>query len=87
MITTYIKKHPRPHERLHAAIGLALGAVVMVIGYTLGRAFIYSTPQYALVKLPYQILQAGIGAAGAYGLCYKAGLRSLLAKKEQSPEE
>ena len=41
---------------LAAGIGVAIGAVIMVVGYSLGRAFIYSTPEYALLKLPYQIL-------------------------------
>ena len=30
-----------------AALGVILGAVIMVVGYSLGRAFIYSTPHYA----------------------------------------
>ena len=37
---------------LAAGIGVAIGAVIMVVGYSLGRAFIYSTPEYALLKLP-----------------------------------
>ena len=47
-----------------SGIGVTLGAVIMVVGYSLGRAFIYSTPETALIKLPYQILQAAVGAAG-----------------------
>lgn len=50
------------------------GAVIMVVGYSLGRAFIYSTPHYAYIKLPYQILQAAVGAVGGLVLCFKAGL-------------
>lgn len=49
---------------LSSVIGVTVGAVIMVIGYSLGRAFIYSTPEYAILKLPYQILQAVIGAIG-----------------------
>lgn len=53
----------RAGERKGLAIGgAALGAVIMVVGYTLGRAFIYSTPAYAVLKLPFQILQAAVGA-------------------------
>ncbi len=47
---------------LSSVIGVTVGAVIMVIGYSLGRAFIYSTPEYAILKLPYQILQAAVGA-------------------------
>lgn len=32
-----------------AALGVILGAVIMVVGYSLGRAFIYSTPHYAYI--------------------------------------
>ena len=49
-------------KALGAGIGVVLGAIIMVIGYTLGRAFVYSTPEYAIIKLPFEILQAGIGA-------------------------
>ena len=43
-------------------VGVTLGAVIMVVGYTLGRAFIYSNPATAMLKLPFQILQAAVGA-------------------------
>ena len=53
---------------------MALGAVIMVVGYSLGRAFIYSTPEYAVLKLPYQILQAVVGAVAGMLLCWKLKL-------------
>ncbi len=59
---------------LSCAIGVTLGAVIMVIGYSLGRAFIYSTPAYAWLKLPYQILQAAVGAIAGMLLCFKLKL-------------
>ena len=46
----------------------------MVVGYTLGRAFIYSTPAYAIMKLPFQILQAVVGAVVGLLLCFKTRL-------------
>ena len=45
-----------------SALGVFLGAVIMVVGYSLGRAFIYATPAAVIAKLPYQILQAAVGA-------------------------
>jgi len=57
-----------------AILGVVLGAVIMVAGYTLGRAYIYSTPQYAVVKLPYQILQAAVGAVVSVPLCFRLKL-------------
>ena len=49
----------------------------MIIGYTLGRAFIYSTPAYAIMKLPFQILQAAVGVVIGLLLVYKFGIRRL----------
>lgn len=65
---------------LASGIGVALGAVIMVVGYSLGRAFIYSTPEYALLKLPFQILQAAVGAVAGMLICWKFKLRDALGK-------
>lgn len=65
------------HEKTGAIIGVAIGAVIMVVGYSLGRAFIYSTPEYAVMKLPYQILQAAVGAIVSVILCYQCKIRAL----------
>ena len=63
--------------RLESAIGVAVGAVIMVVGYSLGRAYVYSTPEYALLKLPFQILQAAVGAVVGPLLCWRCGIRKL----------
>lgn len=65
---------------LSSSIGVAIGAVIMVVGYSLGRAFIYSTPEYAILKLPYQIAQAAVGAVLGVIFVYKFKLRELLKK-------
>lgn len=65
---------------LASGIGVAVGAVIMVVGYSLGRAFIYSTPEYALLKLPYQILQAVVGAVAGMLICWQARLVKLYDK-------
>lgn len=67
------KKHPV----LASAIGVTIGAVIMVVGYSLGRAYLYSTPEYAVLKLPYQILQAAVGAVCGMILCWKCGIKNL----------
>ncbi len=54
-----------------SALAVAIGAVIMVAGYSLGRAFIYSTPAYAILKLPFQILQAVTGAVFAMIICFR----------------
>jgi uncharacterized membrane protein len=60
-----------------AILAVTVGAVIMVVGYSLGRAFIYSTPEYALLKLPFQIMQAVIGAVSAIIVCYPFRLQEL----------
>lgn len=67
-----LKKHPAAAS----GIGVTIGAIIMVVGYSLGRAFIYSTPEYAIMKLPFQILQATVGAVVGMILCWKCKLRS-----------
>ena len=71
-----LKKHPV----LASGIGVSIGAVIMVVGYSLGRAFIYSTPEYAVMKLPFQILQAVVGAVVGMLLCWKCGVYKLYNK-------
>ena len=72
-----LKKHPIAAS----GIGVTLGTVVMVTGYSLGRAFVYATPAYAWVKLPFEILQAGLGAVVGMLLCWRLGLRKLFWKR------
>ena len=71
------KKHPA----VASAVGALVGAVIMVVGYSLGRAFIYATPEAALLKLPYQVLQAAVGALVGTLLVWKCGLRKLFNEK------
>lgn len=72
-----LKKHPV----LSSGLGVTIGAVIMVVGYSLGRAYLYSTPEYAILKLPYQILQAVVGAVVGMILCWKCRLVELFNKK------
>ncbi|MBE6005671.1 MAG: ECF transporter S component [Sarcina sp.] len=60
-----------------SGIGVTIGAVIMVCGYTLGKIFIYSTFEYAMIKLPYEIAQAGLGAVLGMVLCWKCGIHRL----------
>lgn len=68
------------NHKMGAIVGVLVGAVIMVIGYTLGRAYIYSTPEYAMIKLPYEILQAAIGAVAGVVLCFHCGIRNVYKK-------
>ena len=67
-------------QALASGIGVIVGAIIMVIGYTLGRAYVYSTLEYSLIKLPFEIVQAGFGAVFAMVVCYPLRLRELYFK-------
>lgn len=56
-------------------LALALGVIINVGGYSIGRAFVYSTPEYAMLKLPFQIFQAMFGAVVAPILLYRCGIK------------
>lgn len=81
LVSNYaMKKHPV----LASGIGVTFGAIIMVVGYSLGRAFLYSTPEYAMLKLPYQVLQAVVGAVAGMILCWKFGIHKLYRKMLRS---
>lgn len=63
-----------------AMTGIIIGALVMVLGYTLGRAFVYANPEYAIIKLPFQFLQAGLGVVIGPILCWKCGIKKMYDK-------
>lgn len=65
-------------------IGCVLGLVITVAGYSFGRAYIYGTPEYAVLKFPYQVLQTSVGEALALLLCWSCGLVRIF--KKQFPE-
>lgn len=74
VISLIVRKAAPEHKLRAAVLGVSLGAVIMVVGYSLGRAFLYSTVEYAILKLPFQILQAAVGAVVGTLLCFKGGL-------------
>ena len=63
-----------------AVVGSLIGWVITVVGYSFGRAYIYGTPEYAILKLPFQILQTCVGSAIALLLCYKLKLVAIFEK-------
>ena len=75
------------NPKLASGIGVTVGAIIMVVGYSLGRAYIYSTPEYAIIKLPYQSLQAAVGAVFGMLLCWKFGVHKLFTEMLISKEQ
>ncbi len=77
------KKNGNP-SLVKGIIAVTVGAIIMIAGYSLGRAFIYSTPEYAILKLPFQILQAAVGAVAGVLLVFRSPLkRFLLTPREE----
>ena len=62
------------NRRMSALISVLVGAVIMVTLYTLGKIYVYSTFEYAMMKLPMEIMQALLGVAGSLLLCFRGGL-------------
>ena len=61
-------------------VGAVLGWIICFTGYTLGRAYVYSTPAYAVAKFPFQVAQTAVGSALALLLCWKCGIVRLYEK-------
>lgn len=77
VISLIAVKKNRPLRFPSSLLAVFIGALIMIIGYSLGRAYIYSTPAYAVTKLPYQILQAFFGAGVSLILCFKTPVGKL----------
>lgn len=70
-----ISRRVLPDKRvLASSLGVAVGAVIMVIGYTIGRSYVYATPAVAMTKLPWEVAQAGVNGVLAIVLLYPMGL-------------
>ena len=65
------------HKKLAAVVGLVLGSIIMVVGYFLGKTYVYSTFEYAVIKLPYEIAQAALGAVLGMMLRFPLGVGRL----------
>ena len=61
-----------------AIVAVTVGAIIMNVGYFFGRAYIYSTMEYAIIKIPYEILQAGVGAVVSIILVFFTRVRDLI---------
>lgn len=78
VVISLISRHIlKSHPVAASGIGVAAGAVIMVCGYTLGKIYIYSTFEYAMVKLPYEIAQGALGTVLGMILCWRGGIHRL----------
>ncbi len=77
VISLIAHKTLKNHPKLASGIAVTVGAVIMVVGYTLGKTFVYSTFEYAMIKLPYEIAQGTLGAVFGMMLCWRYGVKNL----------
>ena len=70
VISLFVHRWMKHSPRKASFIGATVGWVITFTGYSLGRAYVYSTPAYAVAKLPFQILQTAVGTAVALFLCW-----------------
>ncbi|MCR5830264.1 MAG: ECF transporter S component [Lachnospiraceae bacterium] len=80
VISLIAHKTFKHHPKVAAGIGVSVGAVIMVVGYTLGKGLIYSTWEAAYLKLPYEIAQGALGAVLGMVLCYVVGVNKMFKK-------
>lgn len=73
VISLFYRHVLKNHRVLSSAIAVTLGGIIMVVGYTLGKIYVYSTFEYAMMKLPYEIAQAVLGIVGSMVLCWALG--------------
>ena len=81
VISLFVHRWMKQKPVAASVLGAALGLVISVAGYTLGRAYLYSTPAYAAAKFPFQILQTLVGSALALLLCWKCGVVRIYKKQ------
>ncbi|MCR4585459.1 MAG: ECF transporter S component [Lachnospiraceae bacterium] len=80
VISLIVHKLLKHKPRLASGIAVFIGGIIMVVGYTLGKTFVYSTFEYAMIKLPYEIAQAVLGAVMGMILCWKTPIRERFLK-------
>ncbi|MGF0048021.1 ECF transporter S component [Streptococcus hyointestinalis] len=70
----------RSASKTQIFLALLAGCFISIVGYGLGRAFVYATPTYALMKLPFDILASLLGSFLAYSLYYLSSFSKTLQK-------
>ena len=77
LISLFVRRVLKSKPLASSVIASVLGLILTVTGYTLGRAYIYSTPAYAVMKFPFQILQTAVGSAIALALYFGTPIRKV----------
>ncbi len=70
-----------------SVLAVFVGMIIMVGGYTLGKIFVYSTLEYAIMKLPFEFLQGGIGAVFGTLLLYVTPVKKFVYPEKAEEQE
>ena len=65
VISLLISKKENPTLKDYI-LAVTVGAIIMVVGYTIGRSFIYATPKAAMLKLQLRITSSVLRAVNLY---------------------
>jgi uncharacterized membrane protein len=77
LVISLIAHHSfKDRPKLASIIAVIVGGLVMVLGYTLGKAFVYSTKEYAILTMPYEITQTYLGAILSIILAYRYKIKA-----------
>ena len=77
VVVSLVSHHLRARKRaFSSAIGITLGEIIMILGYTVGRAYVYATPAVSITKLPFECLQGAFGAVVSIILLYPMRLET-----------
>lgn len=65
VIARSLSSKEEPYTKFQIGLAIGMGALVDMIGFYIGRSFIYATPSQALLKIPFDSLQLCVGISGA----------------------
>lgn len=87
LIVSKARKNENKKFFVTALTATLIGAAIMVVGYTFGRAYVYAREAGlagSMIKLPYEIAQALLGVIGSLVLCFKGGLIKIFKRMEMN---
>ncbi|EGF14226.1 ECF transporter S component [Dialister micraerophilus] len=61
-----------------SVMGVTAGQIISCIGYFLGRSFVYSTMEYAMIKIPFDLLEGVIDCVIGLFICWKWSFPSIV---------
>ena len=80
VIALILKNSRAPFLKTKVIAAFILGGIIDLLGYFLGRSFVYSTPAYAILKLPFDGFAVILGAVVAYFIYYHTPFSKMMEK-------